>query len=223
MERKYPPSWNSCIFRVLGSCGDQYSFQLTLTVPTLQEDHLQEQQTRNQVTGCHMCHGSGNSLTDNPKKTLSSTPRYRTWSQTDWEHSGLPSFSLSCPPLFSLPQKDQTKKNSTGGGCEGVKKLNLYYHFEWSGGNVKIKGGVKLSIIYGKVGLAQSDVGCKCSSVSTSLPWSLTVQSLHSHSEACHFQWEKSSRPRSPGWGSHYIVRLCYTVMPYGTARGLNV
>ena len=35
-------------------------------------------------------HTPCNSLTDNPKKTLSSTPSRRTWSPGDWKHSAVP-------------------------------------------------------------------------------------------------------------------------------------
>ncbi len=34
-------------------------------------------------------HTPSNLLTDNPKKTLSSTPNYNTWFPTDWKHSPL--------------------------------------------------------------------------------------------------------------------------------------
>jgi hypothetical protein len=46
---------------------------------------------RSYVRACP--HTPSNSLTDNPKKTLSFTPNCSTWSPADWKHSAVPKWS----------------------------------------------------------------------------------------------------------------------------------
>jgi hypothetical protein len=80
-----------------------------------------------------------------------------------WHHQYLPSPVPSPPVLSSLPEillifiirvntlgKGKKKKTPLGGGGVKSEKINCALPFGVLRGGLKIKGGVKLSILYGR-------------------------------------------------------------------------
>ncbi len=139
--------------------------------PNPTEDHLYEQENMNQVTRCLLCvclchrdhericvvvcefthldhtcePGTSFDLrqTENIQKfQMNRGKEQLSLYVTRVDLSPFPPYAF--PPSLRLAGMAK-KKKLVRGGCESVKKLNFHYNLGWSGGGVKIKGGVEIS------------------------------------------------------------------------------